>query len=62
MQEKAGARLREYRLQAHSGRWGGEFTQPSIRLFLHVSRVYRTSALVKLASQEIPPQTWYRYQ
>ena len=35
MEEKAKARLRESRLLTASGH-GGEFTQPSLRLFLHV--------------------------
>ena len=36
MKETVKARLRESRLLAPSGRGGGQSTQPSLRLFLHV--------------------------
>ena len=48
MQEKVKARLRESRLLAPSGRGGGEFTEPSLRLFLHVCSLVKSALTVTL--------------
>ena len=50
MQEKMKARLRESRLLAPSGR-GREFTQPSLRLFLHICRAYNAQLTPEICGQ-----------